>query len=68
MEIATSIRGVYGCRMTGAGFGGCTVSLVDNDGVMAFCEIMKASYKEKTGDCPDIYITTPSAGGTVIEL
>lgn len=68
VEIATSIRGVYGCRMTGAGFGGCTVSLVDNDGVIAFCEIMKASYKEKTGDCPDIYITTPSAGGTVIEL
>jgi galactokinase len=54
--------------MTGGGFGGCTVSLVDKDSTDTFCEIMKKTYEEKTGTWPEIYVTMPSAGGTIQEL
>lgn len=51
-----SIDGVVGSRITGGGFGGCTVSIVKNDAVDAFMEKVGAGYKEKTGIDAEFYV------------
>ena len=48
--------GVLGSRMTGAGFGGCTVSLVEADKVEAFKENVGKAYLEKIGYAADFYV------------
>ena len=48
--------GVIGARMTGAGFGGCTVSMVETDKVEAFIENVGKAYKEKIGYAADFYV------------
>jgi len=62
VDIARSMPGVYGARMTGGGFGGCTVNLVEIDRVDEFCENVTMQYKEKTGIDPAIYVSLPSEG------
>jgi galactokinase len=59
---ARSIEGVYGARMTGAGFGGCTVSLVQDKSVAAFQREVPIQYKQATGLNATIYVTTASQG------
>ena len=49
-------KGVLGSRMTGAGFGGCTVSLVEDRHIEAFIEEVGREYEEKTGTSADFYI------------
>lgn len=56
VEIAWEIEGVIGSRMTGAGFGGCTVSIVKNDKIDEFIEKVGKGYKEKTGLKADFYV------------
>ena len=61
-EEAWKIDGVIGSRITGGGFGGCTVSLVKNDAVETFKEQITKVYKEKTGiDC-EIYVVDVGNG------
>ena len=61
-EEAWKIDGVIGSRMTGGGFGGCTVSIVENDKVEEFKEKISKVYKERTGlDC-EFYIADASDG------
>ena len=55
-EAAWKIDGVLGSRMTGGGFGGCTVSLVREEAIPAFIEKVGAEYTEKTGLTADFYI------------
>ena len=55
-EAAWNIDGVLGSRMTGGGFGGCTVSLVREEAIPAFIEKVGAEYTEKTGLIADFYI------------
>jgi galactokinase len=55
-EAAWKIDGVLGSRMTGGGFGGCTVSLVREEAIPAFIEKVGAEYTEKTGFTADFYI------------
>ena len=70
VEIAEAIGipgGVYGCRMTGGGFGGCAVALVKSDAVVAISKKIAAAYKKKTGIEATIFVSRPAAGATVIK-
>ncbi len=62
VEAAWSVEGVYGARMTGAGFGGCTVSLVADGAVEAFRREVAPRYKQATGLETTIYVTTAAQG------
>jgi len=62
VELATPVQGVYGTRMTGGGFGGCTVTLVRADGVHSLVEIVTAGYREATGRTPQVHVCSLAAG------
>ena len=62
--IAGESEGVFGSRMTGAGFGGCAVALVRPDCVAAFTAKVSESYKAETGAAPGIYVVRTSDGAT----
>jgi galactokinase len=62
MEIANKADGVFGARLTGGGFGGCTVNLVQSDSVASFKEVVAQSYQKATGREPDIYVCTAAQG------
>jgi galactokinase len=55
-ESAQTLPGVLGSRMTGAGFGGCTVSIVKTDCVDAFCTELNKIYMDKIGYAPSFYL------------
>jgi len=57
VEAAWSAEGCIGSRMTGAGFGGCTVSLVREDAVEAFTRHVEEVYERATGRRPSFYVT-----------
>jgi len=70
VEIAQSIGpqgGVLGCRMTGGGFGGCTVALVRADAVDAISAQIAAQYEQRTHIKPTLFVSRPAAGATVIK-
>jgi galactokinase len=70
VDIALNIGlkgGVYGCRMTGGGFGGCTVALVDSSRVQAISEQIATAYEKKTGIKPTLFESRPAAGASVIK-
>ena len=56
VEEAWKIDGVIGSRMTGAGFGGCTVSIVEKDAVKKFIKKVGKAYKKKIGYWADFYV------------
>ena len=60
VNLASSSSGVYGARMTGGGFGGCTVNLVRADHVSIFETYIVRAYREATGITPDIYVFEPT--------
>ena len=62
VEIAWNQEGVIGSRMTGAGFGGCTISIVKKDAVDKFIENVGKEYKEKVGLDADFYVVNISDG------
>ncbi len=66
VEIAKTFDGTIGARMTGGGFGGCTVNLVRADRARAFREHVAAAYSREAGIAPDLFDGTPSAGASVI--
>ncbi len=62
VDVAIGIPGVYGARMTGGGFGGCTVNLVRPDAAERFQREMKSAYQERFHIDPAIYHCRPSQG------
>ncbi len=68
VELALEQEGVLGARMTGAGFGGCTVNLVHKDNVAGFISNVKAGYQKKTERDTDIYVSVPAAGARELQL
>jgi galactokinase len=67
VEQAMKVRGVYGARMTGGGFGGCIVALVQPRAVEALGEHLVTAYLEKFRIAPIVFATTATAGASVIE-
>ncbi len=67
VETANSQSGCLGARMTGAGFGGCAVALVENHAVSLFRDEVALAYQEKTGLQANIYICQPSNGAELVE-
>jgi galactokinase len=59
--------GVFGCRMTGGGFGGCAVALVKTELIESISAKIGADYKKKTGIEATIFTTRPAAGATVVK-
>jgi galactokinase len=62
VELAHEREGVYGARMTGGGFGGCTVNLVNAENVDEFERTVAQGYTEATGLRPEIYICSTADG------
>ncbi|MDD6185601.1 MAG: galactokinase [Bacteroidales bacterium] len=65
-ERAQHFPGVLGSRMTGAGFGGCTVTLIAENQVNAFVETLGKAYEEKFGLCADFYVAEIGDGTCII--
>ena len=66
VELANKIEGVYGARMTGGGFGGSTINIVDVNQVEQFKRAMAEDYERITGLKPEIYICEASNGAEEI--
>jgi galactokinase len=66
--LAVQQEGVYGARMTGAGFGGCTVNLVEVGSVEQFQTRVAAAYSAATGRRPEIYVCEASEGAERVNL
>lgn len=62
VDEAWKVEGVLGARMTGAGFGGCTVALVKEVAVETFIEQVGKNYEEKTGLVPEFYVAGVGQG------
>jgi galactokinase len=68
VELALGVPGVYGARMTGGGFGGCTVSLVEATAAEAFVEAVGPAYEKATGLKPMIFSCYPGPGAGPVDL
>lgn len=66
-RIAQSLDGCYGARLTGAGFGGCTVNLVAREQAEAFSQSLAKGYESEVGYQPEIYITRASNGAELVK-
>lgn len=66
-DLAWKTPGVIGSRITGGGFGGCTVSLVKNEAVSAFIETIKDAYREKTGYEAEFYTVDIGDGASRLD-
>lgn len=68
VELANAQDGCYGARMTGAGFGGCAVALVDQRATNAFVQAVGPAYQSETGLTPHLYICHAARGSGVQSL
>jgi len=67
VDTAIKLPGVYGARMTGGGFGGCTVNLVAPEAVNAFRATLTDAYQHRYGKTPIFYFCKPAAGAARLE-
>ncbi len=65
VEIARAQEGCYGARMTGAGFGGCAVALVQGEGAERFGTVVERAYERQFGLTPNIYVCSAENGAEV---
>lgn len=66
VNLAWEMEGVIGSRITGGGFGGCTVSIVKNDAVDTFVETIGAAYKKAVGHEAEFYVVDMGDGARAI--
>ena len=66
VEIARTLPGCLGARLTGAGFGGCTVNLVEEDYAQAFVIKLKERYRQKAGRRAHVYLCKASQGAHLV--
>lgn len=66
-ELAWNVPGVLGSRITGGGFGGCTVSIVKNDSVDLFIQTLDKAYTEKTGIKAEFYVVEIGEGAHALD-
>lgn len=66
VDIARATRGVFGCRMTGGGFGGCAVALVDATCADAIQDDVRRGYRQATGIDPAMFVTMPADGARLL--
>ncbi len=64
VSLARQQPGCYGARLTGAGFGGCTVNLVNEANAQAFIQNLKDGYQKQTGRQAQVYLCKASAGAS----
>jgi galactokinase len=62
VQLAADLPGVMGARMTGGGFGGCTINLVADEAIEEFERQIKRNYEIKTGIAPEVYVCTAADG------
>jgi galactokinase len=67
VQLAMQQPGVLGARMTGGGFGGCTINLVNATESDQFCQGVAEGYQLATGHRPDIYVCEASQRGGIAE-
>jgi galactokinase len=67
VKFAEKANGVYGARMTGGGFGGCTVNLVKAEAAEEFRDKVEDEYERATGKRPEIYVCCASDGLKTVE-
>lgn len=68
VDIARQVPGVYGARMTGGGFGGCAIALIDSGSEHALRAAVKNKYDTRFEQPAIVYTTTASEGATIIPL
>jgi galactokinase len=66
VELASGQKGTYGARMTGGGFGGCTINLVDKRHAEEFRRQVAKAYENATGLKPQIYICSAADGAGIV--
>jgi galactokinase len=67
VELASGQEGVYGARMTGGGFGGCTINVVRAEQVDQFKRLVSRGYEQATGIAPEIYICSVAGGAERVD-
>ncbi len=67
-ELAWGVPGCLGSRITGGGFGGCTVSIVKNDAVVQFIKTLDEAYKKQTGNQAEFYVVDIGDGAHALNL
>jgi len=68
VETAMAVKGVYGSRITGGGFGGCTVTICKADAVDALMAMLDSSFQAKFNVKPDCFVTVAGDGARVEKL
>ena len=66
VDVSRHIDGVFGCRMTGGGFGGCAVSLIDAGRTPQIEQLFRSRYRDRTGVDPVTFVTKAAGGVAVL--
>ena len=67
VDLARGIEGVFGARMTGGGFGGCTVNLIESRALGEFTRAIKTGYSEATEREPEVYVCSAADGAERVQ-